>query len=157
MKFNDAVSGLFLALLAVAVIVHSRTFPNMPGQFVGPGVFPTLIALGMMAGALLLIARGVRARAREPWIALAGWTRSPRRVAHFLLIVAGVLAYVLLSETVGFLIVAAALMAALFSVAGVGLWVNLSCAALSTGAVYYAFEKLLRVPLPRGLLELLPF
>jgi hypothetical protein len=35
--------------------------------------------------------------------------------------------------------------------------VNLSCAALSTGAVYYAFEKLLRVPLPRGLLELLPF
>ena len=65
MKFNDAVSGLFLALLAAAVIAYSATLPSMPGQFVGPGLFPTLIGAGMLVGAMLLIVRGLRAG--RPW------------------------------------------------------------------------------------------
>lgn len=157
MKFNDAISGLFLAVLALAVIGYSRTFPPMPGQFVGPGVFPTVIGVGMLAGAVLLIAKGWVARATQPWATAASWVKSPRHLAHFLLILAAILGYVLVSESLGFLIVSLAMMAALFAVAGVRPWVALACAVASAFTVYFAFEKMLRVPLPRGIAELLPF
>ena len=44
MKLNDAVVGLVLLALAAAVWVAVRDFPNIPGQNVGPALFPTLIA-----------------------------------------------------------------------------------------------------------------
>ncbi len=154
MKFNDAISGLFLAVLALAVIGYSRTFPPMPGQFVGPGVFPTVIGVGMLAGAVLLMVKGWRALATQPWMIVEPWIRSPRHLVHFLLILLLILGYILASETLGFLIVSLAMMAALFAVAGVRPWVNLACTFASTFAVYFAFDKLLRVPLPRGLTEL---
>jgi putative tricarboxylic transport membrane protein len=155
MKFNDAISGLFLAVLAVAVIAYSRTLPAMPGQFVGPGLFPTLIGAGMLIGALLLIARGLGAG--RPWVKGESWARDPRRLAHLLLIVALILAYILFSEFLGFVVIAAAMLAALFAIGGVRARVGLPVALVATLAVDYAFQRMLRVPLPRGLTGFLPF
>jgi putative tricarboxylic transport membrane protein len=155
MKFNDAISGLFLAALAVAVIAYSQTLPAMPGQFVGPGLFPTLIGAGMLIGALLLVARGLRAG--RPWVEIESWARDPRRLAHFLLIVALILAYIFFSEHLGFVVIAAAVLAALFAIGGVRAHVGLPVALIATLAVNYAFQRMLRVPLPRGLTDFLPF
>lgn len=157
MRFNDAISGLFLAVLAVAVIAFSRTFPPMPGQFVGPGLFPTVIGVGMLLGSALLIAKGLRARASQPWVTVADWAVSPRHVLHLALIVALILAYALLSETIGFLPLSLAVLAALFAVGGVRWWVNALAAVSGTLAIYFLFLRLLRVPLPRGLLDFIPF
>jgi len=155
MKFNDAISGLFLAVVAVAVIAYSRNLPAMPGQFVGPGLFPTLIGAGMLIGALLLIARGLSAG--RPWAEIEAWARDPRRLAHLLLIVALTLAYILFSEFLGFVAIAAAMLAALFAIGGVRARVGLPVALVATLAVDYAFQRMLRVPLPRGLTDFLPF
>ncbi|MGQ0674491.1 MAG: tripartite tricarboxylate transporter TctB family protein [Rhodospirillales bacterium] len=157
MKFNDAISGLFLAVLALAVIAYSRTLPAMPGQFVGPGLFPTVIGAGMLLGSALLIVKGLQARASRPWVALADWVASPRPVLHLALIVAVILAYILFSEQIGFLPLSVAVLAALFAVGGVRWWVNAAAAVAGTLLVYFLFLRLLRVPLPRGLLDFLPF
>ena len=158
MKFNDAVSGLFLAALALVVIAWSRTFPPMPGQFVGPGLFPTLIGCGMLAGAGLLILRGWNARAVVPWVALDDWIKTPRLAGHFALILGLTLAYILFSEQIGFLALAFALLAGMCAIGGVRWWVNFLSSVIGVLAVYYMFERVLRVPLPRGeLFDFLPY
>ena len=48
MKLGDAASGLLSAMLGVAVVLHARTFPPMPGQPVGPSLFPILIGAGLL-------------------------------------------------------------------------------------------------------------
>lgn len=162
MKFNDAVSGGALLALAVAVIAYARGLPKMPGQFVGPGLFPTVVAAALAVGALVLIARGLRARAAggeagRAWLRLDAWARSPAALLRLLAIPAFILAYVLLSERIGFVPVAVAGLAGLMLLAGVRRPTALAVAAAATAAVYYAFAVVLRVPLPRTGFLGLPF
>ena len=39
-KLNDAVFGLLLTLLGAAVLVGIQGYPRIPGQPVGPALFP---------------------------------------------------------------------------------------------------------------------
>jgi len=120
-KLNDAVFGLLLTLVGAAVLVAIRGYPKIPGQPVGPALFPGLIAAGLCIAGLLLIARGLRHRGEQPWLAWDDWVRSPRHALALLVLrVRPVLALVI------------ALVAALL--------------------VHTAFYKLLKVPLPWGLL-----
>ena len=47
MKFNDAVWGALFALLGAAILWHVQGFPRIPGQNVGPGLFPGVLAVAM--------------------------------------------------------------------------------------------------------------
>ena len=110
MKLNDAVWGALLLLFSAAVLFHVRNFPTIPGQNVGPAMFPSLLAAGLAVCGVLLVANGLKSRAqggeRARWAEVDGWTRSRRHVIAF------------------------------FAVLGVN-----------------AFYKLLKVPLPWGLLQ----
>ena len=44
MKINDAVFGVVLLALGVVVLWHVQSFPKIPGQKVGPALFPGSIA-----------------------------------------------------------------------------------------------------------------
>jgi len=157
MKINDAIFGAVLLLLGVAILVHVQAFPKIPGQQVGPALFPGLIALGLAACGALLIVSGVRKRAGESWYETAEWMRSGRHVVAFVAIVSGVVAYVLLANAVGFLIVAPILLWIWFTVLGVRRIPALLIAVGTTFAIWYAFYKLLRVPLPWGVLTGIAF
>lgn len=157
MKINDAVFGAVLLLLGVAILVHVQAFPRIPGQQVGPALFPGLVALGLATCGALLIVSGYRKRATEPWYETAEWMRSGRHFVSFVAIVGGVAAYVLLAQAVGFLIVAPALLWLWFTVLGVRRTTALVVAVASTLVIWYAFYKLLRVPLPWGVLTGLAF
>ena len=61
MKFNDAMTGGALLALALAVLVNVAGFPAIPGQQVGPAVFPGLVALLLAGCGLILIAHGLKA------------------------------------------------------------------------------------------------
>jgi putative tricarboxylic transport membrane protein len=76
----------------------------------------------------------------------------PRQVVAVTVIVLGVAVYLALAERVGFLIVAPALLLAWFRVLGVRWPVALVAALVTTLLMWYAFYKLLRVPLPWGVL-----
>ena len=156
MKINDAIWGALLLLLSVAILIHIRSFPNIPGQNVGPSLFPGFIAVALGTCALILIATGLAARRRgseQAWIGTEQWMRSPRHILALVLAVGVNVFYILLVDLLGFIPTAVIYLAALFAVFGVRTRWILPLALIVTLAIHYSFYKLLRVPLPWGLLE----
>ena len=153
MKLNDAVVGLLLLALGVAVLMAVQTFPKIPGQQVGPALFPGLIASGLCIGGLILLWRGWRARATVPWLTLEDWVRSPRHQSAFAVLIGSVLFYILASQRLGFLPTSSLILIALFSVLRVPLTRSVPIALIVTLLIHFAFYKLLRVPLPWGVLQ----
>jgi putative tricarboxylic transport membrane protein len=152
MKINDAIFGAIFALLGAVLLVHVQGFPKIPGQQYGPAIFPGLVATGLIVCGLLLVFYGVRHRAEQPWVRGGDWMRSQRHVAAVLAIVLGMAAYIALAERVGFLLVAPPLLVLWFRVLGVRWPTALVGALLTVLVIWYAFYKLLRVPLPWGVL-----
>ena len=152
MKLNDAIVGLVLLALAVAVWVAVQDFPNIPGQNVGPALFPTLIAVGLAGTGLVLIAGGLRSRA-EGWVGFAGWTRSLRLVSRALLVVLALLSYIVAAQDVGFFISGTLILVALFIALGTRPLIGVAVAVFSTWVIQEVFVGLLRVPLPPGLFQ----
>ena len=154
MRVNDAVIGGVLVLFALAMIGYTRTFPAMPGQDYGPALFPVLIGIGMIISGGILIAGGVARRRTEPWIGGADWLRSPRHVRNFLAIIGGLVLYIVVSDRLGFVVTAGALLFIwLTSLRGGHFLSALVITAVVTLAVDYVFTQLLLVPLPLGLLQ----
>ena len=92
MKLNDAVFGLILFILGATILVVVQGFPKIPGQQVGPALFPGLIAAGLCIGGVALMVIGWRDRATVPWLAFEDWVRSPRHVLAFaVLVMAGMM------------------------------------------------------------------
>jgi putative tricarboxylic transport membrane protein len=150
-KLNDAVAGVLLLALAAAVGWHVRGFPQMPGQKFGPALFPGVIAAGLAICGALLVVRGVRSG--EALVRLAPWTRSPPLAANFLLVCGALAFYAAASDALGFLPTGAALLLALFLKLGVPAVRALATAVIATLAIHFLFYKVLRVPLPWGVLQ----
>ena len=153
LKLNDAVFGLLLFALGAAVLLGVQGFPKIPGQPVGPALFPGLIATGLCVAGLALTVRGWRLRREQPWLAWDPWVRSPRHVLAFAVTVGSVLFYILLSEPLGFLPTAALILLAMFLVLRVRPLHAVVIAVVAAFAIHFAFYKLLRVPLPWGVLK----
>lgn len=153
MKLNDAVFGVLFAGLGAFVLWQVRGFPAIPGQEYGAGAFPGLVGAGFVAVGAVLVVLGSRQRADVPWLRLADWTRSPRHLAAIAAVVLGVVAYILWVDDVGFLLLAPLLLFVWLVVLGVRVPVAVLVALVSSLAIWFAFYKLLRVPLPWGVLK----
>ena len=154
MRANDAVSGLFLILLSAAMLVMAMSFPEFPGQKYGPALFPRIMASGMIVCGALLIRKGLASRsAGTPWVDIAPWVYEPWRLGSFVLMLALLLIYILVSETVGFIPMALVFLGALFLWLGVRPLTAVITAIVATLAIHWFFSTLLRVPLPRGWLN----
>ena len=123
----------------------------MPGQKFGPAWFPGLIAVGLAICGALLIVEG--ARERSPWLAAPAWVRSPRARAGIAALLGGLAFYVLAADALGFHIVGVVLLTLWMRLLGASWRVTLPVAILVTLAIHLSFYKLLRVPLPWGVLE----
>ena len=152
MKLNDAVFGLLLLILGSVVLFIVRDYPSIPGQQVGPDLFPGLIAVGLCIGGFILLVRGWSARASEPWLLMGDWVRSPRHVLALVLLIGSVLFYILVSQQLGFLLTAVLILTTLFRVLQVPLARSVLIAVIAALVIHFAFYKLLRVPLPWGVL-----
>ena len=157
MKVNDAIWGALLLLLSATLLVHVQSFPKIPGQQYGPAMFPGVVAAGLGICAVGLIIKGFAARAggheRAQWIALEPWTRSHRHVAAVAVTIAINLFYIAAVGYLGFILAGIVYLGALFAVFGVRLRWIFPLALVSTLVIHTAFYKLLRVPLPWGLLQ----
>ena len=157
MKINDALGGAALVALGAVVLWHIQGFPPMPGQKYGPAWFPGLIAIGLIACGALLVAARLRAAQPEPLLALPDWIRRPRPVASVASVVAGLAAYVLAADALGFHLIATALLLAWSRLLGASWRLAVPVALLATVAIHLAFYKLLKVPLPWGVFERFAF
>lgn len=152
MKLNDGLVGALLLLLAFGVLRGSRGFAAVPGQNVGPAVFPTLLALLLASCAVLLMVRAARASDTRPWVIMGDWVRSARHRNAFIVSVGSMAFYVALSPTLGFIICGTTILLAMFSVLEVPRWRALFLAIVVTLAIHTLFYKGLHVPLPWGVL-----
>jgi putative tricarboxylic transport membrane protein len=135
----------------------------MPGQDIGPSVFPAVIGFGLvLCGAL--IALGIGRSFEETAEADLAAHQNPElrdRVAHSafyglraLVPVGLLLFYVLAAETVGFVPIAALIVFTVAIVLGANWRHALPLALLAPPVIHLLFSKLLRVPLPAGLLPM---
>jgi putative tricarboxylic transport membrane protein len=127
----------------------------MPGQKFGPAWFPGLIAGGLGICGVLLIAAGLRER--SPWIEVPEWIRSPRARTGVAALVGGLVFYVIAAGPLGFHLTGLVLLTLWMRLLGASWRVTVPLALIATLAIHFAFYKLLRVPLPWGVLEAFAF
>jgi putative tricarboxylic transport membrane protein len=150
MKLSDSIWGTLCILFGAAVLLHVQTFPAMPGQKYGPAVFPGLIASGFVICGALLILRGVKAK--EALLTWADWTHSRVHAIRFLALIAALLFYIVASEPLGFILTSALALVGLFLLFGVPTKRALVIALIATLVIHFLFYKVMRVPLPWGVL-----
>jgi putative tricarboxylic transport membrane protein len=151
MKLSDALTGAFLIALAIAILFHIQSYPLIPGQNYGPALFPGVIAVGFIGCGILLMVRGVRAKV--PLVTLSDWVRNPVTLTNFVVVCAVLLLYIVLAEPLGFLLTAPLCLVLLFLKLKVRLPMALVVAIAAALVMHFLFYKLLRVPLPWGVLE----
>ena len=152
MKINDAFWGLLLMALGATVLFAVRNYPNIPGQPVGPALFPGLIALGLCIGGAMLVWQGWLSRTDGPWLEWEDWVNSPRHTRALVALLGSVVFYIVVADDLGFLITAMLMMVTLFRSLQVPWRRSVFWAVVATLVVHFAFYKLLRVPLPWGVL-----
>jgi putative tricarboxylic transport membrane protein len=151
MKISDAVMGGLLLVLAAAIGVYVSGFPGMSGQRYGAALFPGMIAAGLATCGALLLVRGLREK--TPSFEFAPWTREVTLVANFALVCGSLLFYIFASETLGFMVTGTLLLFVLFLKLGVRLSVSFVVAPIAALVIHLLFYKLLKVPLPWGILK----
>ncbi len=155
MKFSDFLTGLFLVLLGGSVLAYGYTLPAMLGQNYGSGLFPMLIG-GCLAGFGIHLARlGFIERrvAGMPLVTVDDWARDHRLVLNMAIVLLLIVAYVLLAEGIGFIPMSLGILTILFWRLGVEWRRNIVITIVATAFIQLSFSNILRVPLPRGLLE----
>ena len=151
MRNVDRRLGAALALLATAVLWSARSFPAVPGQKLGAGFLPSLVGAGLLLCGLGLMGRSLRSGAYALMDEAPASSR--RDLFSALMIVTSVLAYLALADKLGVLLIAPLCLTVVFMVLDVKLLPALAWALAGTLLVHLAFYKLLRVPLPWGLLR----
>ena len=161
MRLPDRVTGLFLVGLGAAAAYGGWLLPPVPGQPVGPNVFPLVIGIGLaLCG--LMIAFGIGHTFEEeeelvPFEAgqpIAAQPRSRLYGLRVLLPPALLIFYVVAVDRIGFIPTAALIVLATSTALGARLKLSIPLAILAPIGIHLIFAKLLRVPLPAGLLPM---
>lgn len=151
MQLSDRISGGVLVALGAAAALFGSRLPAVPGQDVGPAAFPMVIGFGLVAcGAL--IAFGIGRGFEVPEEPAPGPAPSLIGKMRVLVPPALLVFYAYASEPLGFLLTAALVVFVAAMSLGARLTLALPLAIAGPVLVHLAFYKLLRVPLPEGLL-----
>lgn len=152
MQVTDRITGGVLVALGASAAWFGSRLPAVPGQDVGPAAFPMVIGFGLI-GCGALIALGIGRSFEAPEEPEASAAPKPRLGAISVLIPPLLLLfYVLASEPLGFLLTAFLMVLVAGLALGARLSLALAVAVAGPLLVHLAFYKLLRVPLPDGLI-----
>ena len=180
MNHRDTPIGAVLLLLAVVVLWHVRSYPPSPGQPYNAALFPGIAAAALAIAAVLLMAQGLR-RGRVAQREAADWKRRtesdpatidatgtdagidgmeilptadvPSRLLAILLTAGAIVFYLVLANGLGFVLTGILLLAILMWAYGVRPAVFVPVSIIATLLIHTSFYKLLKVPLPWGILQ----
>lgn len=163
MQFSDRITGSFIATLGVLAAYGGSRLPPVPGQDIGPSAFPIVIGIGLILCGVLIalgIGHSFEEEAEADLAAVEGppqhaQTTKPLIYRLRALLPPGLLLfYVVAVDRLGFVPTAAVMILAGALAFGAKLRVALPLAAIAPIAIHLVFYKLLRVPLPAGLLPM---
>ena len=164
MQLSDRVTGSFLVVLGSACAYGGWLLPPVPGQEIGPDVFPLVTGIGLVICGLM-IAFGIGHSFEEEEVLIEADADEPPDETHkapigwmrglMALIPPGLLLfYVLTVDRLGFFLTAAAMIFTAAIALGARLRLATPLAIVAPLFVHLVFSKLLRVPLPPGLIPL---
>ena len=160
MKLGDLPLGVLAGLFGLAVILEAASFPEMAGMAYGPEFFPTLLGIGFCLCGVALIAGDLRARlsaTARPLFTVEPALKQRKAQLRAAAVLVTVVAFILLAKPLGFILALALLLFFLLRCLAAGWIVSLTIALALPFALHFCFTNLLRVPLPRGLVETLLF
>ncbi len=152
---NDYIGGGIFAGLGIFIWVYTWHFPVLMeagGRHPGPSLFPRVLASLFILFGLMVILNGWRAsRSKTPprEEGVAGLKLNYFNPVFVVILIA---AFILLTPKLGFLITGTAILAILMMKLQVRPLKSLIISVVLTCFVYFMFAKILRVPLPIGLL-----
>lgn len=146
---SDCIGGGLFIGLGVFIWILTLRFPGLEGGHPGPALFPQILAsLFIFFGGLVLL-RGARAQKNPS--AGENPTGTARNYFDPIFVLMLIVAYILFSNRLGFLITSSLILFLLMVKLKVPLWRSGLIAILLSLFVNALFAKLLRVPLPIGL------
>ncbi len=151
MKISDTLSGIILGIFAVIIFVMSLSFPPTPGQEFGSGLFPRLIAIGLLLCAIGLVVQS--RRRNDSQVSMAWPGLNSVTFLRFCMIPATLIFYFLTAEYLGFFISSGIILMLTFLVFGVKPLYSVVLTVISVLLIHFSFYNILEVPLPWGLLE----
>jgi putative tricarboxylic transport membrane protein len=162
MRLPDRVTGLFLVGLGSCAAYGGWLLPPVPGQPVGPNVFPLVIGIGLaLCGLMIAFGVGHTFEEEEELVvaepgqeAVAPPPRGRLYSLRALLPPALLLFYVLAADRLGFILTAGLIVLATSAALGARLKLSIPLAILAPIGIHLIFAKLLRVPLPIGLIPM---
>ena len=157
MRLPDRVTGLFLVGLGAAAAYGGWKLPPVPGQPVGPNVFPLVIGIGLLlCGLAIAFGIGHSFEEEEEIIPFEGGEAPAPQGKLYglraLLPPALLLFYVAVADRVGFILTAAIIVYVTATALGARWKLALPLTVGAPIVIHLIFSKLLRVPLPIGLL-----
>jgi putative tricarboxylic transport membrane protein len=153
MKISDRGVGVLLIFFAASILAAVRDFPVIPGQSFGSALLPTIIAIGLIIGAMGLIITDMRNPMHSPWVEFGSWITDGSRKISVAIIIMGTISYVPLVSSVGFPMLSAGLLLALLLSVRVKPAAALAVSIVAALSIHTLFSKLFLVPLPWGVLQ----
>ena len=151
MKKNDVLAGLVFIALGIFIFTQTVSYPSPEKGHPGPGLFPNLLAiLFIIFGGVLIL------KARKPANLSEGNPEipaAPRRIFNAFFVLAIIVIFLAVVNIVGFLITSAVLCFVLMKRLGVTILKSAIASVVITLFINLMFSKLLRVPLPLGILS----
>jgi len=151
MKISDTVVGAGVGAAGAHIIAGTKQYPTLDGGYPGPSLFPRILG-GLMVGFGGLVGlKGLRtgdASQDVEWLLLHKSTGFINAV--FVLV--GVAAYILFVGKLGFLLMGALLLFVVMWRLKVPPLKALLVAVVFNTIVHFLFYKIMRVPLPLGIL-----
>lgn len=163
MHLSDRITGPFLVGLGGLAAYGGSRLPPVPGQQVGPNVFPMVVGIGLvLCGAMIALGVGrVFEEEAEADLAAHENPPSPADMRHgplfglrALIPPALLVFYAMTVERLGFVPTAAIIALIVAKALGASWRLALPLAMLAPIGVHLVFYKLLRVALPPGLLPM---
>ncbi|GLO62609.1 hypothetical protein MACH09_31170 [Vibrio sp. MACH09] len=143
--------GLGITLVSIYVYIKANAFPDLPGNIVGPGTFPSIIAAILFPCRLLLVIQNVtsyfvqdksRQKTELNWLSL---------IAIFVAVLLIPLSNVFFAEQYGFVLISTLTTTCLMSLMRRGKFVSSFIISFIAVSVFsWIFSNYLLVPLPTG-------
>lgn len=151
MKISDTVVGAGFVAAGALIIAATANYPTLEAGHPGPSLFPRILG-GLMAvfGGLV----GVQGMRNRDVTEDVDWIRLHRNPAFInaVFVLTGVLAYILFVDKLGFLVMGALLLFVIMWRLNVPPVKALIVAVMFNTIVHFLFAKIMRVPLPMGIL-----
>ena len=149
MKKNDIVFGSIFIALGIFIFTQTFFYPSLEKGHPGPGLFPNLLAILFIifGGVLILKARRPSATGGEE-----GASPMHKKVTNAFFVLGIIIVYVVAVDKVGFLVTSAVLLFILMKKLGAPAMRSAIASICITLFINIMFLKILRVPLPPGIL-----